>query len=48
MATTPTTYKKGTQDLRAHQETYALFWALTKWGIIINVIVLIALAYFVT
>jgi hypothetical protein len=48
MASTPTTYKKGSQDIRAQQDTYAVFWALTKWGIIVNVVILIALAYFFT
>lgn len=48
MASTPTTYKKGSQDLRAHQDTFALFWGLTKWGIIVVVIIMIALAYFFT
>jgi hypothetical protein len=48
MAHSPTHYKKGSQDMRAHNETYGLFWALTKWGIIVNVIILIALAYFFT
>jgi Bacterial aa3 type cytochrome c oxidase subunit IV len=48
MANAPTTYKKGSQDIREQNDTFALFWALTKWGIIINVIILIALAYFFT
>jgi hypothetical protein len=48
MAQSPTHYKKGSQDLRAHNETYALFWALTKWGIIFNVLLMIVLAYFFT
>jgi Bacterial aa3 type cytochrome c oxidase subunit IV len=48
MANAPTHYKKGSQDMRAHNDTYAVFWAITKWGIIVNVIILIALAYFFT
>ena len=48
MATTPTTYKKGSQDIRAQHETFGLFWALTKWGIIFTVILMIVLAYFFT
>jgi hypothetical protein len=48
MANAPTTYKKGSQDIRAQQETFALFWALTKWGIIFNVLLMIVLAYFFT
>jgi hypothetical protein len=48
MASTPTTYKKGTQDMRPHQETFALFWGLTKWGIIVTAIIMIILAYFFT
>ncbi len=48
MASTPTTYKKGSQDMRAHQDTYAVFWALTKWGVIVTAITMIGLAYFFT
>ena len=48
MASAPQTYKKGSQDIRENQATFALFWALTKWGIIINVLLLIVLAYFFT
>ena len=48
MASTPATYKKGTQDIRAQQDTFALFWGLTKWGIIVNVLILIFLAYMST
>ncbi|MFM9865496.1 MAG: aa3-type cytochrome c oxidase subunit IV [Micropepsaceae bacterium] len=44
----PTHYKKGTQDMRAHNDTYGVFWAITKWGIIVTVLVLIGLAYFFT
>jgi hypothetical protein len=48
MANAPTSHKKGTQDIRAQQETFALFWALTKWGTIITLLIMIALAYFFT
>ncbi|MEQ1867615.1 MAG: aa3-type cytochrome c oxidase subunit IV [Micropepsaceae bacterium] len=48
MATTPTNHTKGSQDMRAHQDTYAVFWALTKWGLIVVGIVMIGLAYFFT
>jgi hypothetical protein len=48
MASAPQTYKKGTQDLREQQATYAVFWALTKWGIVGVVVLLIVLAYLFT
>lgn len=48
MASTPTTYKKGSQDIRAQQDTFGLFWGLTKWGIIVIAIIMIVLAYFFT
>jgi hypothetical protein len=48
MASTPTTYKKGSQDIRAQQDMFALFWGLTKWGIVTTVLILIVLAYFFT
>jgi hypothetical protein len=48
MASTPSTYKRGTQDIRAQQETFALFWALTKWGTIVTVLIVIGLAYLFT
>ncbi len=48
MASTPTTYKKGSQDIRAQQHMFALFWGLTKWGLIVVAIVMIVLAYFFT
>ncbi len=46
MASTPTTYKKGSQDIRAQQDMFSLFWSLTKGGIIVTVLILIVLAYF--
>lgn len=48
MASTPSTYKRGTQDIREQQNTFALFWALTKWGTIITALIVIGLAYFFT
>jgi hypothetical protein len=48
MASTPTTYKKGSQDIRAQQETFGLFWGLTKWSLIIIGLTMILLAYFFT
>ena len=48
MASTPTTYKKGSQDIRAQQDMFGLFWGLTKWGIVTTVLILIVLAYFFT
>ncbi len=46
MASTPQTYKKGSQDIRAQQETFGIFWWLTKLGLIVVAITLIVLAYF--
>jgi hypothetical protein len=48
MANAPTTYKKGSQDIRAQQESYALFWALTKWGTVVTLLIVAVLAYFFT
>jgi hypothetical protein len=48
MASAPTTYKKGSQDIRAQQDTFALFWGLTKWGIVVVVLILVFLAYMFT
>jgi hypothetical protein len=48
MATAPKEYRKGNQDIAEQRETFALFWALTKWSIIVIAILLIILAYFFT
>ena len=48
MASAPQTYKKGSQNIRDNQETFALFWTLTKGIIIAVAIVMIVLAYFFT
>jgi hypothetical protein len=48
MASAPQTYKKGSQDIRAQQDSFALFWGLTKYGIIVVVLTLIFLAYMFT
>ncbi len=48
MASAPQTYKKGNQDIREQQATFALFWGLTKWGIVVVVLVMIFLAYMFT
>jgi len=48
MASAPQTYKKGSQDIRENQATFGLFWFLTKWGIILLVLLLVAMAYFLT
>jgi hypothetical protein len=48
MASAPHTYKKGNQDIRENQATFALFWFLTKWGIITVTLLMIVLAYFFT
>jgi hypothetical protein len=41
-------YEKGKMDIGQHQQTFALFWMLTKWGIIANVVILAFLALFFT
>jgi Bacterial aa3 type cytochrome c oxidase subunit IV len=48
MASAPQTYKRGNQDIREQQATFALFWGLTKWGIVVVVLTLIFLAYMFT
>ena len=45
MASAPQTYKRGSQDIRENQSTYALFWTLTKTSIILIVILMVVLAY---
>jgi hypothetical protein len=48
MASAPQTYKKGNQDISEQRESFALFWALTKWSLVVIAITLIFLAYFFT
>ena len=48
MASAPQTYKKGKQDIREQNATFALFWGLTKWGTIIVILIMILLAYLFT
>jgi len=48
MANTPTHYQKGKMDLSEHNATFSLFWALTKWGIILIAVTLVLMAYFLT
>jgi hypothetical protein len=48
MATAPKEYKKGSQDISGQHETFALFWTLTKWSIIVIAVTLILLAYLFT
>ena len=48
MATAPHEYQKGHQDIHEQQETFALFWSLTKWGIVVVALIMIVLAYFFT
>ena len=48
MATTPQTFKKGNQDIRENQATFASFWRLTTWSLATIAILLIVLAYFFT
>lgn len=37
-------YVPGEMDISDHRKTYAVFWALTKWGSILTVAVLVLLA----
>lgn len=48
MASAPQTYKRGTQDISEQRSTFALFWGLTKWGLIVTVLLMIFLAYMFT
>jgi Bacterial aa3 type cytochrome c oxidase subunit IV len=48
MASSPQSYKRGTQDIRENQATFALFWGLTKWGLILVLLTMILLAYLFT
>ena len=48
MASAPQTYKRGKQDIREQHATYALFWNLTKYGIVVVALLLILLAYLFT
>lgn len=48
MAAAPSNYKRGSMDIREQQATFGLFWAMTKYGIIGNVLLLIVLAYMFT
>jgi hypothetical protein len=48
MASTPQHHQKGKMDLSENNATYALFWGLTKWGIILIALTLILMAYFLT
>jgi Bacterial aa3 type cytochrome c oxidase subunit IV len=41
-------YEKGKMDISQNQETFALFWSLTKWGLIVSVGVMAFLAIFFT
>ena len=43
-----THYEKGKMDISQHQQTFSLFWAMTKWGIIGNVVILALMALFLT
>jgi hypothetical protein len=38
-------YVHGTMDISDQRKTYALFWALTKWGGILIVLLLVFLAF---
>jgi len=48
MASAPQTYKRGSQDIRDNRATLALFWTLTKVGIVVIAVILILLAYLFT
>ncbi len=48
MAAAPQSYKKGSQDIRDQISTFGLFWALTKWGIICIIVLMVLLAYLFT
>ena len=48
MASAPQTYKRGKQDIREQNATYELFWNLTKYGIVVVVLILVFLAYLFT
>ena len=48
MASAPQSYKRGSQDIREQQSTFALFWGLTKWGLIVTIALMIFLAYMFT
>lgn len=43
-----THYEKGKMDISEHKKTFELFWFLTKWGLVLNIIVLALLAFFFT
>lgn len=48
MASAPQSYKRGSQDIRENNATFALFWGLTKWSLILILLTMIGLAYFFT
>ncbi len=48
MASAPQTYKKGKQDIREQQATFGLFWNLTKYGIVVVILIMLLLAYLFT
>ncbi len=48
MASAPQTYKRGSQDIRENKATFGLFWGLTKWSVILILLLMIVLAYFFT
>lgn len=48
MASAPQSYKRGSQNIREQQSTFAMFWGMTKWGIICVIALMILLAYLFT
>ena len=46
--TTPDHYTPGSMDIRDHVKTWAAFKAFVKWGIVLNIAILVFLAIFRT
>jgi len=41
-------YKRGTMDIRQHQETFEGFMGLTKWSIVLMALLLLGMGVFLT
>lgn len=48
MAAAPQSYTRGSMDIREQRSTFSLFWALTKYGIICTILLMVFLAYMFT
>jgi len=48
MAAAPSNYKRGSMDIREQQATFALFWGITKYGIVAVILLMVFLAYMFT